>query len=63
VDGVKLSIIEVKSGRYYKEHISLDRAKKDDQAELYRRIVLSKNNLETGADGVIYYPLYMAMFV
>ena len=63
VEGEKLSVIEVKSGRDYKEHISLDRAQRGDQTKLNRRIVLSKYNIETGAEGVIYYPLYMAMFV
>ena len=63
VDGVKLSIIEVKSGKDHKEHVSLDRVQNGDQTKLNRRIVLSKYNVETGADGVIYYPMYMAMFV
>ena len=55
--------IEVKSGKDYKQHVSLDRVPEDAQAELKRRIVLSECNLETDAEGVIYYPLYMAMFI
>jgi hypothetical protein len=62
-DEDKISIIEVKSGKYYRKHASLDHACKDSQTELNRRIVLSKYNLDTDSDGVIYYPMYMAMFL
>ncbi len=58
-----LSIIEVKSGKDHKRHASLDRAPEDAQSGLNRRIVLSRYNVERGADGIIYYPLYMAMFL
>jgi len=63
VENDKLTIIVVKSGKDYKSHISLDRVYENCQAILNRRIVLSKHNLETDAKGVIYYPLYMAMFL
>lgn len=63
VEDGKLSVIEVKSGKDHKKHTSLDRAPEYAQAELGRRFVLSRYNLERGANGVIYYPLYMAMFV
>jgi len=59
----KASVIEVKSGKRYKEHASLDKIGKETHWRLNRKIVLSKHNAERGADGVIYYPLYMAMFI
>jgi predicted AAA+ superfamily ATPase len=57
-----LSVIEVKSGKSYKKHASLDHAYANTHGKLNRRIVLSKYNVEKNADGVIYYPLYMTMF-
>jgi len=54
-----LSAIEVKSGKNFKSHASLDHAR----GKLNRRIVLNRFNTETGANGVIYFPLYMAMFI
>jgi len=63
VENGKLSVIEVKSGKEYKKHASLDDAYKSTHGKLNRRIVLSKYNVEKSADGVIYYPLYMAMFL
>lgn len=58
-----LTIVEVKSGKEYKKHAALDHAYKDAQDRIFRRIVLSKYNVETSESGVIYYPLYMAMFL
>jgi len=58
-----VSIIEVKSGKKHKRHASLDRARRDTQWKPHRLIVLSKYNVGTGTDGVIYYPLYMTMFL
>jgi len=58
-----ISAIEVKSGKNYKAHASLDNIRDENQNRLNRRIVLSKYNTETGANGVIYYPLYMTMFI
>jgi predicted AAA+ superfamily ATPase len=57
-----LSVIEVKSGKNHKMHASLNHAC-EEASLLNRRIVLSKYNTEIGANGVIYYPLYMAMFL
>ncbi|MCL2196754.1 MAG: AAA family ATPase [Treponema sp.] len=56
-----ISVIEVKSGKNYKSHASLDNI--CNEVKLNRRIVLSKYNTETSVNGVIYYPLYMAMFI
>jgi len=58
-----LAVIEVKSGKNHKTHASLDHACNDARGALNRRIVLSKHNTETGANGVLYYPLYMTMFL
>jgi hypothetical protein len=59
-----VSVIEVKSGKEDKRHASLDVAEIDNiHAKLNRRIVLSKYNVETGIDGILYLPLYMAMFL
>ena len=62
IENGKLSVIEVKSGKDYKKHASLDYAYENAGGKLNRRIVLSKYNIEKSADGIIYYPLYMVMF-
>jgi predicted AAA+ superfamily ATPase len=62
-DGSRVSIIEVKSGKEYKKHAALDKAAEVFGDKLNRRIVLSKYNVEVDTDGVIYLPLYMAMFL
>ena len=58
----KISIIEVKSGKDYKQHTSLNMAESLFADKINRRIVMSSNNLET-ENGVVYLPLYMSMFV
>ena len=58
-----LTVIEVKSGKEYKKHAALDAAKEESTAKTLRRIVLSKYNTGKGSNGIIYYPLYMAMFL
>jgi len=58
-----LSAIEVKSGKNYKTHASLNNACEMSQEKINRRIVFSKYNTETGENGVIYFPLYMSMFI
>ncbi|MDR0738560.1 MAG: AAA family ATPase [Oscillospiraceae bacterium] len=63
MDNNKVSIIEVKSGKEYNTHASLDKAVEMFGDKLNRRIVLSKNNVEVGSNGVIYLPLYMTMFL
>jgi predicted AAA+ superfamily ATPase len=63
VESGGLSVVEVKSGKDYKKHASLDHACEDTKGRLCRRIVLSKYNIEQGENGVIYLPLYMAMFL
>lgn len=61
-EGNKISIIEVKSGKDYKKHASLDMAQKLFADKINRRIVVSGNNVESG-NGVIYLPFYMSMFI
>lgn len=55
-------VIEVKSGRDYKRHASLDKVVADDNKCLSRPIVLSDYNVEA-TDRIDYMPLYMAMFI
>ncbi len=61
-EGNKISIIEVKSGKDYKKHASLNMAQTLFADRIGRRIVMSGNNLEH-EDGVLYLPLYMSMFI
>lgn len=58
----KISIIEVKSGKDYKLHSSLNMAQTLFADKISRRIVMSANNLEV-EDGILYLPLYMSMFI
>jgi len=60
----KISILEVKSGKNYKKHASLDNViQSSDASKFERKIVLCKENIKFGEHGIIYYPLYMAMFL
>lgn len=61
-EGNKISIIEVKSGKDYKQHTSLDMAQRLFADKINRSIVMSGNNLEV-SNGVIYLPFYMSMFL
>ncbi len=58
----KISIIEVKSGKNYKRHASLNMARSLFADKIGRCIVMSSNNLETD-NGILYMPLYMSMFI
>lgn len=58
----KITILEVKSGKDYKKHVSLDMAQSLFAEKINRRIVMSCNNLEV-EDGVLYLPFYMSMFI
>lgn len=57
-----ISIIEVKSGKDYKRHASLNNALSHNTTQIDRSIVLSTNNVEV-SNGIIYLPLYMASFL
>ena len=61
-EGNKISIIEVKSGKDYKRHASLNMAQKLFADKINRQIVMSSNNVETD-NGVLYLPFYMSMFI
>lgn len=61
-EGNQISIIEVKSGKDYKKHPSLDMAQTLFVNKINRRIVMSGNNVEF-ENGTIYLPFYMSMFV
>ncbi len=58
----KISIIEVKSGRDYKKHSSLDMAQTLFADKIYRSIVVSGNNVGF-ENGILYLPFYMTMFI
>jgi len=61
----RLSVLEVKSGRSYKKHASLDNviAADENKDKFERKIVFCKYNISRGESDIIYYPLYMAMFL
>lgn len=59
----KITVLEVKSGKDYKQHNSLDMAQSLFADSINRRIVMSGNNVEVGENGVVYLPLYMSMFI
>jgi predicted AAA+ superfamily ATPase len=61
-DKGRISIIEVKSGSEYRRHAALDNAYADNPEKFNRRIVLCRGNVEAADNGVVYLPLYMAMF-
>lgn len=54
-----LNVIEVKSGKYYKKHKSLDVALEREKNNISRAFVLSFNNLERD-NNILYLPMYMA---
>ena len=58
----KITILEVKSGKNYTHHPSLDAAMRDFSPQIARAIVLCRSNVRV-EDGIIYYPLYMTMFI
>ena len=61
----KITILEIKSGKNYRNHASLDNVIQNagSLAKFERKIVLCKENIKRGDHGIIYYPLYMAMFL
>jgi predicted AAA+ superfamily ATPase len=62
-DSGRLSLVEVKSGSDYRRRAALDNAYADNPGKFNRRVVLCKGNVEISVDGIIYLPLYMAMFI
>lgn len=62
LDNNKVSIIEVKSGKDYKRHASLNTAIANKNNNIGRPMVFSRFNVEID-NGVIYFPLYMTMFL
>lgn len=61
-EGNKISVIEVKSGKDYMKHTSLDVAQSLFSDRINRRIVMSGNNLKS-ENGVLYLPFYMSIFI
>lgn len=60
-DGL-ITIVEVKSGKDYKHHSSLDIVGRLYGERIRRRIVLCPGNIEQDGD-ILYLPIYMAMFL
>ena len=58
----KISILEVKSGKDYKKHPSLNMALSLFADKINRMMVISGNNVEYD-NGIIYLPFYMSMFI
>lgn len=57
-----ITILEVRSGALYKRHSSLDNALANNASQIDRAIVLTTGNVEV-ENGIIYLPLYMALFI
>ena len=62
-DGNKISLIEVKSGRDYKRHASLDNASLIFGNNINKKIILYTGNIFTDDDSAIYMPFYFGMFI
>ena len=58
----RITIVEVKSGKDYRRHASLDLVSRLFHEKIGRSIVLSPTNIEQEGD-ILYLPLYMAMFI
>lgn len=61
-EGDRISILEIKSGKDYKKHVSLDMARSLFPDKIGRMIVMSDNNVEI-ENGIQYLPFYMSMFI
>lgn len=61
-DNGKINIIEVKSGKDYHRHVSLDAARESFGNTIGSSIVFGPCNIEH-SDNTTYLPLYMAMFI
>lgn len=61
-EGDRISILEIKSGKDYKKHVSLDMARSLFPDKIGRMIVMSDNNIEI-ENGIQYLPFYMSMFI
>ena len=58
----RITVVEVKSGKEYKRHSSLDIVGRLFNDRIGRRIVLCPGNIERTED-ILYLPVYMAMFI
>ena len=62
-DGNKISLIEVKSGKDYKRHASLDNASLLFGKYINKKIVLYSGNTFIDNAETIYMPFYFGMFI
>ena len=60
-NGLKVDILEIKSGNDYKKHKAMDHALQVENWKFKRAIVFSKENIEQ-EDGILYLPWYMVIF-
>lgn len=58
----KVTIIEVKSGEYYKRHASVDTALQEQSEKIGKIMVINKFNYEK-TENILYVPLYMVAFI
>ena len=58
----KVTIIEVKSGDYFKRHASVDTALREQSEKIGKVMVMNKFNYEK-TEKILYVPLYMAAFI
>lgn len=61
-NGMGVDLIEAKSGNDYKHHPALDKIRRIEGWQFQNAKVLCKGNVEQ-ADGILYYPWYMVMFM
>ena len=60
--GLKVDLVEIKSGKDYKSHASLDKVRRVGQWQTGQSYVFCRGNIEK-EDGVIYLPWYEIMFL
>ena len=61
-NGLRIQLMEVKSGGDYKKHAALDKVRRVEEWKLDRSYVFCKGNVEVD-DGVTYLPWYLVMFL
>ena len=61
-NGLRIQLVEVKSGKDYKKHASLDRVRQVKEWQAEKSYVFCQGNIEE-ADGVTYLPWYEIMFL
>ncbi|NLB78645.1 MAG: hypothetical protein GX796_07325 [Clostridiaceae bacterium] len=60
-NGMNIDLVEIKSGKDYKKHTTLDKILAVDEWTFNRAYVFCKGNIESYVD-VVYLPWYQIMF-